>query len=82
MQPGFVLAVEAFEWIGGRPCDAVGEPANLNAEPEVVTLLQILLNEDGDEHRIPQSQQVRATVRSFVDHRTSHYHQSFFSSSQ
>ena len=61
-QPDFVLAVKAFEWIGGRPCDAIGDPADLDAEPEVVALLHILLNEDGDEHRIPQSQQVCVCV--------------------
>lgn len=42
--------------------DTIGEPADLKAEPEVVTLLQIFLNHDGDEDRIPASQQVRACV--------------------
>ena len=58
LQRDFVLAVKAFEWIGGRPLDTIGEPAELDTEPEVLALLQIFLNNDGDEDRIPPSQQV------------------------
>jgi hypothetical protein len=53
------MTVKAFEWIGGRPLDPIGEPVYLDTEREVVTLLQVLLSNDGDEDRIPASQQVR-----------------------
>lgn len=53
------MTVKVFEWIGGRPLDSIGEPVYLDTETEVVTLLQVLLNNDGDEDRIPESQQVR-----------------------
>ena len=36
-----------------------GEPADLNFDPEVVRLLNVLLNDDGDEDRIPEHQQMK-----------------------
>ena len=69
LQRDFVLSVKEFEWIGGRPLDTIGEPADLDAEPEVLTLLEIFLNDDGDADRIPESQQVfvcRVSARSVV----------------
>lgn len=49
-------------WIGGRPLDPIGEPVELDQVPAVADLLQILLNDDGDDDRIPESQQVLASV--------------------
>jgi hypothetical protein len=57
-QSEFVLAVNDFMWIGGRPLDPIGEPVELDLVPEVANLKSILLIDDGDDDRIPSSQQV------------------------
>lgn len=62
VQRKFVLAVKDFMWIGGRPLDPIGEPIELDDVPAAVELLEILLNDDGDDDRIPSSQQVHASV--------------------
>ena len=54
-----MLAVKEFTWIGGRPLDPIGEPEELDVVPEVANLKEILLNDDGDDDRIPSSQQVK-----------------------
>ena len=48
-----------MQWIGGGYYEAIGEPADLSAEPDVIKLLHIFLNDDGDQDRIPESQNTR-----------------------
>ena len=40
------------------PRSHTGDPVDLEKVPEVWSLIKSLMNQDGDEERIPQSQQV------------------------
>jgi len=68
-----------MQWIGGGYYEAIGEPADLSAEPDVIKLLHIFLNDDGDQDRIPESQNTRLDA---IANGGWHPHQREFTASQ